>query len=424
MKILITHGYSDSNKGDLAITLGTYNFLEQKYPNASIRIHVIYNENKGDFSFQNRFKSKAAVSIGTGILPIPYSSKSKSKIKDFLEGIIFLKDVFVLKIVLFSNILGKLVSGLHYRAIQDYKEADLIIVKVGQFIINDKETIREKLYLWRILQPMKVAHLLNKKVIVFGHSFGGFASDKSKVTTAKYLNFSKKIFAREKVSYNFLKAYGLLQKSGIIPDLAFYLKKNYSINEHEISVFPNNHYGVTVVNWTFPESNNPKKAKKDYLDALQEGIEYLYKKHGLTAVFVPQVTVVHHGESDIDIIKTLQERLVLSNTPNIFVNEDFSVGQMMKIYSGCKFLIGTRLHSCILAANVETPIIAIRYQGYKTQGVMDELGLGNMVLDIHKMSAKELITKIESTLENYDTLKKVIKTNTDLFIKQFSEINL
>ncbi len=192
MKILITHGYSDSNKGDLAITLGTYNFLEQKYPNASIRIHVIYNENKGDFSFQNRFKSKAAVSIGTGILPIPYSSKSKSKIKDFLEGIIFLKDVFVLKIVLFSNILGKLVSSLHYRAIQDYKEADLIIVKGGQFILNDKETFRENLYLWRILQPLKVAHLLNKKTIVFGHSFGGFASDKSKVTTAKYLDFSKK----------------------------------------------------------------------------------------------------------------------------------------------------------------------------------------------------------------------------------------
>ena len=97
---------------------------------------------------------------------------------------------------------------------------------------------------------------------------------------------------------------------------------------------------------------------------------------------------------------------------------------MMQIYKRCKFLIGTRLHSCILAANVETPVIAIRYQGYKTQGVMEELGLENLILDIHTINYIELNQKIDFVLKNYGFIKETIKTKTNSFIKLFRNLNL
>lgn len=425
MNILITHGYSDSNKGDLAITLACYEFVRETYPNAKIVLHSTFrNLDKREFDFHNRFMSKKDLEIKQGLLPTPYSSDNKSKLNDLLAVYRVVKETIQLKISLISPFLGKLFGGKQNKSIQDIKSADLVLIKGGQFIYNEKEDLRGNLFLWRTLQPIKTAFKLNKKVIVFGQSFGGFATEKSERIAAKYLSYCFKIYVREKVSYNFLEKYQLEHKAEVIPDLAFYLKTKLDTNI-SVSLRENWKYlGITMVNWHFPESNNPKQAKLDYIDSMVKACIYAKEKYGLEPLFIPQVTVRHHGKSDDDIINQTREKLMADNISSEFYHQDLSVFEMMALYKNCELLIGTRLHSCILAANVGTPILPIRYQGFKTQGIVAELGQLNLLLDIHTITTEELIKNIDYIMANQDKIKEELKVQTNKFIEEFETIKL
>ncbi|GHC44469.1 polysaccharide pyruvyl transferase family protein [Ulvibacter litoralis] len=424
MNILITHGYSDSNKGDLAITLACYEYVRSKYPNAKITLHSTFrNKNKAEFQYHNRFMSNYNIEIKQGILPTPYSSDDKSVFYDLLAVYRLLKETIQLKLTLFVPLLGKLLGGKQYKAVQDVKSADLILIKGGQFIYNEEEDLRGNLFLWRTLQPIKTAFQLNKKVIIFGQSFGGFASEKSEKVAAKYLNYCSRIYAREKVSYAFLEKHNLAHKAETIPDLAFYLKKKVN-NTPSVSLPSNEKYmGVTMVNWHFPESKNPKQAKINYIKSIVSACIHAKQNHGLSPLFIPQVTVRHHGKSDNDIIHETIALLKQQNIVSHFYEKDLSVFEMMDLYKGCEFLIGTRLHSCILAANVATPILPIRYQGFKTQGIVKELNQENLLLDIHNLSEKELIDNIDNIMNNKKNIKEQLEKRTTSFIHEFDEID-
>lgn len=425
MNILITHGYSDSNKGDLAITLACYEFVREKYPTAKIVLHSTFrNTDKNEFNFHNRFMSKKNLEIKQGLLPTPYSSDNKSKFNDLLAVYRVVKETIQLKISLLSPLLGKLLGGKQNKAIEDIKDADLILIKGGQFIYNEKEDLRGNLFLWRTLQPIKTAYKLNKKAIIFGQSFGGFASERSEKIAAKYLSYCSKIYVREKVSYNFLVKYQLEDKAEVIPDLAFYLKKKIDTNTSVALLEDKKYLGLTMVNWHFPESKNPKQAKINYIDSIVKACIYAKEIYGLKPLFIPQVTVRHHGKSDNDIINETKEALKSNNVTSEFYNQDLTVFEMMALYKNCVLLIGTRLHSCILAANVGTPISPIRYQGFKTQGIVTELGQENLLLDIHNITAEELKKNIDYIIANQDKIKNELEIQTNKFIEEFETIKL
>src|SRR5690606_5624836 len=319
MKILITHGYSDSNKGDLAITLACYEFVREKYPHATIMLHSTFrNTDKAEFEFHNRFMSKYHIEIKQGLLPTPYSSDNKSKFNDLLAAYRLIKETIQLKLSLHIPSLGSLLGGDQYKALRDIKSADLVLIKGGQFIYNEKEDLRGNLFLWRTLQPIKAAFKLKKRIVVFSQSFGGFASEKSEKVAANYLAYCSKIYVREKVSYNFLKKHHLENIAEVIPDLAFYLKKKAD-NNISISLTANEKYlGITMVNWHFPESSNPKEAKINYINSMVKACIHANKTYGLKILFIPQVTVRHHGKSDNDIIIETREKLKLNGIDTQF----------------------------------------------------------------------------------------------------------
>jgi len=411
--IVITHGYSDSNKGDLAITQATVDALSGRFQEAEITLMSTFRVNDPDFWFHNRKMKENDIDIIQGILPTPYIGSNTSFIINLLAAARLFKDIIQLKTSLSIPFLGKLVGGKQHLAVSTMRKADLVVVKGGQFIYNDKEDLRGDLFLWRTLQPIKVAHQLNKKIIIFGQSVGGFATIKSEKIAAKYLKLCDKILVREKLSYDLLAKYNV-KNLELIPDTAFYIdKKDVEINLNNKE--DKDVLGITVVNWNFAESNNPEEAKEQYVSNLIYAIEESTVKHNLFPVFIPQVTVRHHGKSDLDLINLISVKLNEKGIKHYIVKEDYSSSEMVGLYSKCKLLIGTRLHSCILAAVAGTPVIAIRYQGFKTQGVMNMLGFGHFVHDIHYLDGQKLLEDVGSVLKEYILIKnKVINKSEDL----------
>ena len=425
--ILITHGYSDSNKGDLAITYSTYRLLRKKYPRARIVLHSTFRiSDLILFKYHNRFMLRSNLTIKQGILPSPYLSENKSFLIDLVAVFRLIKEIIQLKISLLNNSLAKLFGGEQFNALLDYKKADIIIVKGGQYIYNDNEDIRGNLFLWRTLQPLDIAKRLNKKAIILGQSFGGFKSERSEQVAIKYLTNCHKIFVREKESYNFLRKYNLGDISSLLPDMAFYLNSGTLTENNNLNLKIESHrfFGVTLVNWIFPESEEKQIAKENYITSIVEACIYLYKNHNLVPLFIPQVIVRHHGQGDSDIINIVVTRLKDESIEYKHLIDDFSVIELMNIYKQCEFLIGTRLHSCILAANVGTPILPIRYQGYKTQGVAETLGQRNLLLDIHTISPKDIINNIKYILKRKEEIKKNLLKQTNLFRQRIDNIKV
>ncbi|SCB74331.1 colanic acid/amylovoran biosynthesis protein [Kosakonia oryzendophytica] len=71
--------------------------------------------------------------------------------------------------------------------------------------------------------------------------------------------------------------------------------------------------------------------------------------------------------------------------------------EMGKILGACDLTVGTRLHSAIISMNFGTPAIAINYE-HKSAGIMQQLGMPEMAVDIRHLLDGSLAAMAADTL--------------------------
>ncbi|WP_333494591.1 colanic acid biosynthesis pyruvyl transferase WcaK [Kluyvera sp. CHPC 1.251] len=71
--------------------------------------------------------------------------------------------------------------------------------------------------------------------------------------------------------------------------------------------------------------------------------------------------------------------------------------EMGKILGACDLTVGTRLHSAIISMNFGTPAIAINYE-HKSAGIMQQLGMPEMAMDIRHLLDGSLGAMLADTL--------------------------
>ena len=79
------------------------------------------------------------------------------------------------------------------------------------------------------------------------------------------------------------------------------------------------------------------------------------------------------------------------------------------LISRCKLTIGTRLHSAIISMNFGTPAFAINYE-HKSKGIMNQLGLPELGVDISELLNGELIEKADKVLSSLDKFDITMKS--------------
>lgn len=413
MKVLLLNGYSDSNKGDLAITEATVSLLKSKHPSCDIVLHSVFSINDEDFNYHNRFMKEQGVIVRQMIVPSPYIKPETNAADNVRAFIRLFKSYFLL--LVYRNGFSKWVNKFSKKesdSLADFFTADYVYMKGGQFIYNDQGGIRGGLYLFRMLTPF----FFRRDIVVLGQSIGPIEGKFANWLARLALSRAKVIYSREEVTSQYLTHNLKLVNVDRIPDLAFYYaSRQIEDNKDKVS----NRVGVTVVNWSFPESDNKTDKLKRYSDSIVNTVAYLIDDCGYEVDLIPQVTVKHHGSSDLDLIEKISKR-VNSGNVNV-IREDLSPQEMVDLYASYKFIIGTRLHSCILALCAGTPVIAIKYQGYKTQGIMAEVGLEDYVLDIYDISADAIRGKISKLCKERELLAKIISRKVISIRKEILE---
>jgi polysaccharide pyruvyl transferase WcaK-like protein len=292
-----------------------------------------------------------------------------------------------------KSIARYLVSPQQRRTLDDIAAADLVVIKGGAFLMGFPG-VAGSLYLLRNALTAMWCARLNRNCIIAPHSFGPFANALQRRLLRIMLR-GIGIYARERISLALLGSVGLPAK--YLPDMAFYFGQQEQGNRLERQI------AVTVRPCpTFLSAAQ----QRSYYDGFAEVVAALVQQ-GFDIVFVPQVSGPDDREDDRRAIEVIRKLAIerVGATEQIAVADPVTLQDKFRIYSQSVCCVGTRMHSVIFSCLTGTKVVALAYLGPKHRGIMEELQLGDFVLDITNLSAEQLLRAIRRALTSQSTAR-------------------
>lgn len=394
-KITITNAYTWYNKGDAGILLGIVESLKKLYNN-DVEIDVLSFTPEED---EKKYDEERCIKrfYSNVLNPYPYKHTKLGRILAIIK--LFFNMIYQLLMI---NISKKqlIKKNKSYKSIND---CDYIVVCGGGFLGGNK--FNSFIHLFQIYVNTK----FNKKVIIMGTSIEPISNKIVKLCTERILKKVDYIYAREIITFNYLKEFLPEEKFTLIPDMAFMLqdiKEDDEIISSIKSKFSIS-YGITVRKWLFPSRNNSKKIFDNYKKELANFIEYRAEKDNAVFIFIPQV-IVSHG-NDADIAREIKNMLKKEYRDNFVILEnDVHPTEIKRMIWNLDYFIGTRMHSNIFATSMGIPTIAIAYEK-KTNGIMHTLKLDDYVLEMDNLTFDDLIDKSNIQKEKDEEIRNDLK---------------
>lgn len=246
------------------------------------------------------------------------------------------------------------------------------------------------------ISSVKLAKEKGIKTVLWGCSMG-----KENLTPKKEIalkNFSL-IYARETLSYIFLKSIGL--KNVIcFPDPAFVL-------DSEICILPDcfsrteEIVGLNLSNFIIGNNglNSP------FGDEVRKLLSYIFDNTDIHVLLVPHV--MWQGQDDRLICNVIvSEFKNYSSRISVLDSERRNYLQIRYVISKCHSFIGARTHAVISAYSTCVPAIALGYS-IKSKGIAKDLNLPDeLVVDtVNEIKPDQLLNSFLFLEENYSTIK-------------------
>lgn len=404
-EVLITHLSHDDNKGDVAILEGTVKLLREHWPYLQMHFHSV--EAFGETSVSLRFsKMLGPKSLTTAILPPISKSGLRGLGRVLASPICFAYPPTTSLLSLpFFNVLAR---------------SSRVVCKGGSYLLS-RSSFRDYLYLYRMLFPLLLSYRLHKPFALLGVSVGPIENSLLKHLTTYILSKASFIAVREEISLEYVQQvlkvpHHLIHK---IPDLAFYSDDVDSsvvdaLIEQRPSLTESPVFGITARYWQTLHARDPDVAFRAYLKALVQCATSLLNQGW-------QCLLIAHSLEDKPVLRRIYDALSSIGYQHniVLLDEDFTLAQLRGIYRALTFLIGTRLHSIILAATVGTPSVAIAYERNKGVGVMQDLGMGKFVCPFEDCAL--LNQKVSLLLRDAQELREHLKRRTGQFRDQLRD---
>ncbi|MBR3116902.1 MAG: polysaccharide pyruvyl transferase family protein [Bacilli bacterium] len=403
-KITITNAYTWYNKGDAGILLATIDILKKIYKN--VEFNILSFTPKID---EKKYcKDPCINKVYSNILnPYPYKKGKIGRMFAIIKLFIRLIILHIRLKVCKSKTIDKIDS------LRVLRDSDIIIVCGGGFLGGKKyESI---MHLYQIY----IDTLFAKPVYIMGTSIEPIKKKTIKFLTERILKKVDFVFARERITYNYLSSFLQKNKYELIPDMAFALKpQDIKIDFIDNLTKDNNIlFGITVRNWNFPYSKNKKEAMNNYIKSIVDLMIKEFKIRKCKFIFIPQVTV-YTGDDTI-IAKKIKNLLPKKNRNNFIIrSDDWSPNEIKSVIGKMNFFIGTRMHSNIFATSMCIPTTAIAYEK-KTNGIMETVGLEDYIVEIDQINSNILLEKIENMIKNEKQIRlklnnRIIEINKEI----------
>jgi colanic acid/amylovoran biosynthesis protein len=396
MRILILNTCSTLNRGDAAIVLGQICLLRKLYPGARVAL------TSKTPALDRAFYDPLDVEVLSPLTPALSSYRGTGR--KLSEG---------------ARALACR-GGERRRLIQAVRRSDLVLSCGGGYFYSYRSVLPGTTF-WQNVLHAYLATALRKPLIFLPQSFGPFANYLAQRSIRHLLERRSvlHVFAREEISNCLLRQMlgeAMQAKVTLCPDMAFYLAEGEcsSTLQNEAQNRARPTLVMNLREWTFPEAEDPasrRSKREEYLEVMLAVAHHFVHRYRGEVVLVPQALGPDPSEDDRGVCQEFHQRLSsrISTVEAVHYREPetSSLTEYLGLLSKATILVGTRLHSCILAFLSGVPAVSVGYQ-YKSQGTLDLLGLGSLNADIYDLSVQKLLSLIDMTLDRrYDLCEEI-----------------
>jgi len=292
----------------------------------------------------------------------------------------------------YSEFLATYRKEIYQEYVDCISDYDIITIGGGNLIMS----VDNNLWAIKINTLIQLAKKHGKKVLIIAVGAGPVLREKSKQLYKCAINACDYITVRDEFSKcvieNDLKTNKKPQVSG---DPALLLTNKNVHNKYNNEITVNIAMSIMPFGKSYFQNLIWYKNQKYYMTMYKEIIKYFYEKNN-NIVFNLFSTEL----SDYKIIYELKNEILQSK--DIIPNENLNVicitnlSNLIELYSKQKIIIGTRMHSLIIAYTQSLPIIAISWQD-KVKGFMQYVSLMDNCYELNEVS--DNIEKIYGTFE-------------------------
>ncbi|MFB5430449.1 polysaccharide pyruvyl transferase family protein [Enterococcus casseliflavus] len=293
----------------------------------------------------------------------------KSHIQTFFQRVCFKKNLFVFfwKMVIFT----KLVFFKN-----EYKDSDIIISAPGGYI-HSYYGIEARMYILYICKKW-----LKKNVGIYSQSIGNLTERDQKIfyKYGKDLDF---ILVRDSVSLERINSYGEFKNIRLTKDAAFMLREPQI---RKVDNIDQKRVAISLRSW-----NKEGRDMSQYFQLIKSVTDYLLLQN-FNITFLSTCQGIDEYTDDSITAKEFVNQFKYSDQRINIDDKYHSLADLQTIIKDYDFVIGTRLHMCILSWINEVPAFNISYEE-KGKEAFSYLGIDRYSVDFNSTDIVEKLDK-------------------------------
>lgn len=333
--------------------------------------------------------------------PIKTTTKNKN-LKNFYND-------YFRKIKLFDKlhtkrVIDRIDNNKHLQEFEEeVKRCDLLVVGGGNAIF-DLTPYSNSAY--KFEKIFSISKKYNKKTFVTSIGIGPFKTETQLENTIQILGAADFITVRDQKSYNYLKP-SLNKKTYLSVDPVFLL-------ENKIKKDKNTSKVISLCLIDLAQNKDSKEKNNKYINGVTRLISSILEMDYKVNLFSTE-------PRDYITVYEVYNKFQNRNNIELEVVDITNFKELMELYGKTDLIIGTRMHSMIIALSQLIPVIGLSWQDKVTE-MFELIEQPDKVFEIDKIDENlELIkNEVNSTFDNYsevyESIKEIKLDNTNKFI--------
>lgn len=397
---LIINAYSARNAGDAAIMLATTKLLAQ-----SGRDNVTVSSRYADED--RSFYEDYGVEICQAIIPFETRGDRGSVLRLLMFAIATSICYSIAIVGMASNRLSlALCRLLRLSGMTQVVQADCVVLAGGGYLYSAKRRLNFTLI--HALLQVRLARLMGKRILMMPQSVGPLNNRFDAFLVRVAHKGVRPLVVRDAESVRVAtESLGRTLDVELVPDVVFHGLPAYKAPYRQQSVLQSPDVLIIAMDWTWARSTN-KEDLNGYISKLARAAETLASK-GISVSLGGNSRIPEQNQDDFDIARQVFECIDLAHRQRVkLLDHSTNLESLRLTMTRSKVVIGTRLHSCILALVEGKPTIALAYQP-KTIGTYEHLGLLTYCRDVQSFEATELSNATVTILSNLPQEMALVK---------------
>ncbi len=320
--------------------------------------------------------------VGTGYRRIfpRFKNRILNKISEKLDSLFY--KFIVYPELLNENSRKRICNVISKNFINLLKSSDIVIVTGGHHITS----IRNKNALFPITYDIALASIYSRRYVLWSQTIGPLTlqSPRAKELFANILTKADRLYIRDENSATLLRSFlGSKNQKNVLQtyDTVF------GYGELEFPSFDTreNKVGISIFDGL--------KNAFDTYPKIAKLLDYFASQHIKIEFFR-----MEHGEHELNNINKIINLMSVKTKVKVFPFSTSTVEHLAEL-SSCKYFIGYKTHSVIMALTSATPLIGICYHK-KTMDFLNMFKLGKFAIDDKSFNLTEAISMADSLIKN------------------------